>query len=40
MVLLGKLIVPHLAEIFIAIYEFPRFTIVFITVRHLSLSRA
>jgi hypothetical protein len=38
MVLLGKLIVPQLAKIFIAIYEFPRFIVVSITARHLSLS--
>jgi hypothetical protein len=38
MVLLGKLIVPQLAKIFIAMYEFPRFIIVPITARHLSLS--
>jgi len=37
-VLLEKLIVTQLAKIFIAIYEFPRFIIVSITTRCLSLS--
>lgn len=37
-VLLGKLIFPQPAKIFIAIYELPRFIIVYITARHLSLS--
>jgi hypothetical protein len=38
MVLVGKLIVPQLAEIFIAICEFPRSINVSIIARHLSLS--